>query len=104
MKRIVPLLALAACDAPADGYRFDARERSAESVQVRVVEYPTPAALVDAAGAAGAIEPGRETMAFATISADGSSCTIHVVAPERRWAPEWYGHELAHCLWGRWHR
>ena len=103
MKRLALLLVLAACE-PADGYRFEQRERSTDAVQVHVIEHSDHASLLSAAQAIGATEDGRETMAFALLAADGRSCTIHVVAPERQWSPEWYGHELGHCLWGRWHR
>jgi len=96
---------LAACQQPAsDGYTFEGAEYAREQVVVRVVTHASLTELRHAANAAGARDDGRELMAWATLSGDRTSCTIHVVDPARVYAPEWLGHELAHCLYGRWHR
>ena len=31
-------------------------------------------------------------------------CTVYIKDPEWRWEPELIGHEVAHCIWGRYHR
>jgi len=100
------LLLSAACKQPAaDGYEFDAAEYARDEVTVRIETHRTLAELRGAARQAGGqVEGGRELMAWATLAPDRASCTIHVVDPARAYAPEWLGHELAHCIYGRWHR
>lgn len=96
---------LAACDGPAsDGFRFSSAEYDREEVMLRVVEHSDLAELRAAARVAGAhVDEGREVMAWSLISPDRSTCTMHIVDPRRGYQPEWLGHEVAHCIHGRWH-
>ena len=99
-------LALAGCDGAgpgADGYAFGQPEFERRQVTVLVATYPTVADLRRAGARMGIRTGNRELAAFATISPTQPTCTIHVVDPARLWAPEWLGHELAHCIYGRWH-
>lgn len=98
-----PLLLLACKPAASDGYRFDGAEYAREQVVVRIETHRSLAEL-RAAAPASAREGERELMAWAILAPDRASCTIHVVDPATTYAPEWLGHELAHCLYGRWHR
>lgn len=110
MKLLISLAALAllaSCDQPpreaADGYRFEQAEWQRSELAVSVVVHPDVEALRIAARAAGAkVEVGRELMAFGEITS--RECRIHVIEPSDGYAPEWIGHEMAHCIWGRWHR
>jgi hypothetical protein len=107
MKRgvILALLAICGCSREAaDGYRFEQSEYAQASVALSVVEHDSIGALRGAAAAAGVrIEGGRGLMAFGVISPDRAHCTIHIVDPASDYRPEWIGHEVAHCLHGRWH-
>ena len=31
-------------------------------------------------------------------------CTVYIKDPEWQWEPELIGHEVAHCIWGRYHK
>lgn len=103
---ILAALMLAGCDARtgADDYRFERREMTLSPVTVTLVEYDRPADLLAAAERLGArFGHDRDGQAFGILRPALQTCEIHMVRPEVRWAPEWLGHEAAHCFWGRWH-
>jgi hypothetical protein len=31
-------------------------------------------------------------------------CNVYIMDPKVNYQPEWYGHELVHCMYGDWHR
>lgn len=109
MKYLTPLLALAllGCDGGpntgSDGYQFEGREKGwPNDLPISVIEHKTVVDMRRAGKVAGAkIEQGRELNAWSSI--DGK-CVIHIVSPETVYAPEWPGHELMHCKYGRWHK
>lgn len=106
MKRaltIVAALALAGCGGSgdaADGHRFVGKEFDRSRPNITVVTHAT---LTDlrAAAPASAKRGDRELMAWGVIRPDG--CEIHIIDPAVSYQPEWIGHEVAHCAWGRWH-
>lgn len=95
------LLALAGCDRQ-DGYRFERKEFDRPQPGITVVVHPSLADLRKAA-LRGTEPDGQDLHGWSIIKA-GGGCEIHVVDPARSWAPEWLGHEIAHCIWGRWHQ
>lgn len=99
-------LLLAACDGGsgvgADGYRFGHKEKQDTELEISVVVHNTRNEVLEAAEDAGVTIPqSRVLMAWGELR--GSACTIHIISPEVAYEPEWLGHELAHCIWGRWH-
>lgn len=86
----------------ADGFMFRNKEYTDDAPVIRIVEYPSAFALR-------AAHPGNKSGdvdAFSRIitMTDGRRvCEIHVVDPDVKWMPEILGHEVAHCLYGRWH-
>ena len=42
--------------------------------------------------------------AFTLWIPETGKCTIFIRDPEWRWEPELIGHEVAHCIWGRYHK
>ena len=105
--RLILLLAfaLAACGRQApDGYSFDRKEFDRSRVEVSVFTYGGEAALRHAAAEMGVQPEGRKLMAFGFVEKGRAACTVHVVDPAVSYQPEWLGHELAHCLYGRWHQ
>lgn len=106
MKRaltIVAALALAGCGVAseaADGYQFGVKEFERSRPNITVVTYASPTDL-RAAAPASAKRSDRELMAWGIIRPDG--CEIHIIDPAVSYQPEWIGHEVAHCAWGRWH-
>jgi hypothetical protein len=98
---LVLLLTLSGCNqASPDGYKFEQREWTHSEVLVTIVEHDSVALLV-ASAPPEAIQQGRALQAYSLIR--GRDCEIHVVKPERTYAPQWLGHEMVHCLWGRFH-
>ncbi len=106
MRWMIPLALLAGCDGGnvgKDGYRYEGAEYLRHEVAVRVVIHADLHELQRAGSAAGArVEFQRELQAFALLEPDG--CTIHMIDPSQRYRPEWIGHELTHCIFGRWHK
>jgi len=42
--------------------------------------------------------------AFTLWVPETGECTIYIKDPEWNWEPELIGHEVAHCIWGRYHK
>lgn len=42
--------------------------------------------------------------AFTLWIPETGECTIYIKDPEWKWEPELIGHEVAHCIWGRYHK
>lgn len=88
----------------ADGYDFRGPEWTSLTFQVEMVPYSSPVEFRRAAIRLGALaEDGGETRAFAQVQ-KGGLCRIHVLDLKVKYEPEWIGHELTHCMHGRWHR
>lgn len=109
MKKYLALLGAFACltsceQRSSDDYRFDRKEYDRSTVHLTVVEHPSLADLQREAKVEGADVGDRELMAFGKVEKVGTGCTIHIVDPAVRYAPEWVGHEVVHCIHGRWHR
>jgi hypothetical protein len=96
---IAAALLLTGCDG-SDGYKFERKEFDRPQPAITIVTHPTIADLRTAAPAAAKVE-GRELMAWSIIRPTG--CEVHVVDPLRSYQPQWIGHEVAHCVCGRWH-
>ncbi len=109
---------VAACPASArpreaaDGYVFGDAEFVRTEFKVTIVEYDDAAAVTEAAIEAGALVAptvsgsyGRvvRTRVFAWSRLRDGTCEIHILKPAVRYQPELLGHELAHCIYGRWH-
>lgn len=94
----------------ADGYEFGAAEYVKTDLKVRIVEHPSYREVMRAGLAAGAVlppEPGvmnrdrAKIGAFSILRPDG--CEIHIISAAVDYRPDLLGHELAHCIYGRWH-
>lgn len=99
-------LVLGSCNqGSSDGYTFEpGTQRLSPQREIRVVTYQTMNALKEAyAGTHGARQLGttEELQAFSVINS--STCTIHMIDPAVRYMPEFFGHELVHCLYGEFH-
>jgi len=100
-------LFLFGCDTPApskskDHYWFETKEYETTELGVSVRLYANKTDLQSAAKALGIADP-ESIQAFGALKPYASSCTIHLVDPMNNYEPEYYGHELAHCIWGRFH-
>ena len=104
---LIAALLLLGCDQAnrtgADGYTFDRAEWVNADLRVRLVLHDTVEDLAREARRAGADVTGEERVqAWGAIDAHGN-CTLHIVDPRTRYMPEWIGHELTHCAFGRFH-
>lgn len=105
MKRllIIATFTLAACQSQgSDAYRFERKEFDRSQPAITIVTHPTLTDLRASAPAAAKADTDRDLMAWSIIRPTG--CEVHIVDPAKEWRPEWIGHEVAHCAWGRWHR
>lgn len=102
MKLEAASLLLLAAGGPvaSDGYRYRRAEFVRNQVEITVVMYASAAEFRRAAAAEG-INP--RAVAWSQFDPLRPTCTIHMVEPARTYRPEAYGHELLHCLRGRWH-
>jgi hypothetical protein len=94
--------ALAGCGQGSDSYSFDVKEFERAQVTITIVAHPSLADLRTKAPAAAKVDGGRELMGWSIVRP--ASCEVHIVDPAKDWRPEWIGHEVAHCFWGRWHK
>lgn len=103
MKRaiITAALLLAGCNQAPDGYRFERKEYERTEPAISIVTHRSLAELRAAAPASAKADPSRKLMAWSIIRPGG--CEVHVVDPAVSYRPEWIGHEVTHCVWGRWH-
>lgn len=105
---LASLFALTSCEegykAP-DGYKFEAQsQRLSPSRQISVVTYSSMADLrraYEAQPNARPLAAGRELQAFSAYNS--RTCTIHMIDPAVTYMPEFFGHELVHCLYGEFH-
>lgn len=96
-----PILLLAGCGQGSDAYQFERKEFERSQPAITIVTHPSLADLRAKAPASATADKGRELMAWSIIRP--TSCEVHIVDPAQKWQPEWIGHEVAHCAWGRWH-
>ena len=96
-------LVLAGCGSQAgkDGYAFERKEFDRAEVSVTLVEHPSLAALQAAAAARGVT--ADNVAAWSVLKTGQPACEVHIVDPAVRYQPEYLGHEIAHCFYGRWH-
>lgn len=99
-------LALAACEptgqVATDGYLFETAQEKLSQRQITVTLHATREDLVRSHPDVVEVQ-GSKIQAYATYSPNGDRCWIHIVDPAKGYQPEFYGHELTHCLYGRWH-
>ena len=104
---VAALIGLASCDAGSgtgkDGYYFEKPEYEQTEVRVRLATTESQRELEQRAAERGVKLPKGDLGAFALLSVDGKSCTIYLIKPIERYQPEWLGHEVTHCFYGRWH-
>lgn len=106
MKRASLLFAssvsLASCGQAEDGYRFERKEFERAQPAITIVTHPTIADLRAKAPAGAKQTKDRDLMAWSVLRSTG--CEVHIVDPARSYQPIWLGHEVTHCVWGRFHK
>lgn len=87
-----------------DGYIFENKEYENTSITVHIKTYKNRNQFDRAANKH--IRGNVKVDMFSVIRIEDThhSCTIHMIEPIVEYAPEFMGHELAHCVWGRFHQ
>ena len=94
------MLAAPAAAQASDGYKFLGNPPALRyEFSTKVVEYNSRQDLLDAFKSFGG---HSEVHAFSTF--DGKVCTVHIIKPANKYLPEHIGHELMHCVYGKWHK
>lgn len=90
------------CDVPysADGYSFEKKEFEHLNPDIVFVVHKTEKELREAAKAHG-VKHFSATKAFSILHHE--KCSVHIVDPKTHYYPEYIGHEVTHCMYGRWH-
>lgn len=85
----------------ADGYLFEGKEFEHTDVHLRVVVVPDQETFNTLRNN---LAPGATGLeAFSSINPTTNNCTVYIKDPTWEYLPEFIGHEIAHCVWGRWH-
>ena len=85
----------------ADDYKFETKEYTLDTITVTVKVFANQTELDHAARDLNVRVQGLQ--AFGKLYPSENRCVIYVLDPEYKYAPEFIGHEFAHCVWGRWH-
>jgi len=83
-----------------DGYVFERKQFTNSNIRVTMVYYDS---LEELRLEAKIREFGNTDQLLAFAEGHRKFCEIHTVDPEISYHPERYGHELMHCIHGRWH-
>jgi hypothetical protein len=103
---IISLLLIAAMNPfrGIDGYIFKQKEYQHETVEVTLITYKTHSEFSKAMKQYNILLPPKKKLAaFAILTPGSNKCTIHAIDPYTSYEPEYLGHELTHCFFGRWH-
>jgi hypothetical protein len=98
-------LFLASCDqAPktsSDGYEFGEKEYEKTQLQIEFVILKNDAEFNAAAKQYVGDTEGLQ--AFSRLLPSQNKCIVYIKDPNWKYEPEYIGHEVSHCIWGRWH-
>jgi hypothetical protein len=116
MKYFAILLALLATSAYAsqrvakDYFHWGKPEFTNSKVQVEVIYVESRKELLELLIAKGGSNEKRDgeskppkLNAFSIVRKNKATCTIYTLNPKVEYKPEFLGHEMFHCLHGRWH-
>lgn len=85
-----------------DGYRFNKTTKDNKEFIVEIVTYSDILKLQEAAVSLGTTKDiASQTVGFS--QEKNERCIIHIVDPKIVYVPEIIGHELTHCIYGKWH-
>ena len=91
----------------ADGSYFEHETFTRTNFEVEIILMPNEAAIAKEISkhmdtVHGTVTPAN-VAAFSTIRKDSKKCTIYMIDPKVKYEPEFFGHELVHCIYGIWH-
>lgn len=87
--------------AATDDYVFEGKEFEHADFRLKVVIIPDQKKFDELRAK---LNPNaNDIQAFSSINTLNNTCTIYIKDPTWQYTPEKIGHEIAHCVWGRWH-
>lgn len=87
----------------ADGYNFEQKEFTNTNIHIEFVVHQSYDELREAAKFHG-IKRYMKIRAFSELKSPYyDTCVVHIIDPDIHYAPEYIGHEITHCIYGRWH-
>lgn len=102
---IFSILLLVSCEpAPkkgADDYSFESKEYEKTDLNIEFVILRNQREFDEASTKYANGVQGLE--AFGVLVPSENRCILYIKDPEWQYVPEFIGHEVAHCIWGRWH-
>lgn len=100
MKRLIPLcLLLASCNEAPDGYKFEKKEFSQSKVQVELITLTEDQFKQERLKR----KLPEDVAAFSVLKKPFTSCKVYLIDPTIKYEPQYLGHEISHCFFGRWH-
>ena len=90
----------------ADGYYFEQETFTRTNFPIEIVLVESPAEMTRLIASQKHVQGDIEVKnvaAFSTIRKNDTKCTIYMLDPKVHYEPEFYGHELTHCIYGVWH-
>ena len=84
-----------------DGYKFEEKEYEKVDLQISFIIIQDQQQFNELASI---WAPGVEGLqAFSRLQPKINRCIVYIKDPTWQYTPEFIGHEIAHCIWGRWH-
>jgi hypothetical protein len=86
-----------------DGYRFGEKEYEKTTVTIEFVILKNEKEFNDAAKKYVPNRSREGLQAFGRLFPSKNHCILYIKDPNWKYKPEFIGHEVSHCIWGRWH-
>lgn len=86
-----------------DGYYFEQTGAANLTPQITFVVHPNVKALRLAMPASAQAVEGRMIKVRAWSELKDGRCVVHIIDPSVLYIPEMIGHEVAHCIYGKFH-
>ena len=90
-----------------DGYYFEQETFIRTDFSIEIVLVKSDAEMAELIrtkkNIQGEVDP-KNVAAFSVLRKNDMMCTIYMIDPKVRYEPQWYGHELTHCIYGIWHQ
>jgi len=109
MRKIVVFLAIlfiSSCDKTTkiakDGYRFDEKEYEITDNTIEFVIARDEQEFNSLRNQY--VGNNSDVQAFGRLRPFENKCILYIKDPSWSYQPEFIGHEVAHCIWGRWHK
>lgn len=84
-----------------DGFYFEGKEFEHKDFRLKIVTIETQEEFDSIREK---INPNsNDVPVFTSLNPYDNTCTIYIKDPKWEYFPEFIGHAVSHCIWGRWH-